>query len=79
MVVVNETDETSASHSVFAQAFVEVLQENTGSLSVVELYGRVFDKMDRRARGVGGMPEPELRVIRAAGHESEGDYFFIKN
>jgi len=25
------------------------------------------------------MPEPELRVIRAAGHESEGDYFFVKN
>ena len=79
MVVVDETDETSASHSVFAQAFVEVLQENTGSLSVVELYGRVFDKMDRRSRGVGGLPEPELRVIRAAGHESEGDYFFVKN
>lgn len=79
MVVIDETDETVAAHSVFARAFMDVLQENTGSISVVELYGRVFDKMDRLARGRGAMPEPELRVIRAAGHESEGDYFFVKN
>jgi len=78
-VVSDADDATSPSHSVFATAFIDVLEENTGSMSVVELYGRVFDKMDRLLRGLGPMPEPELRVIRAAGHESEGDYFFVKN
>jgi len=78
-VVVDESADAETSHSVFAAAFIDVLEENTGSLSVVELYGRVFDRMDRLLRGLGPMPEPELRVIRAAGHESEGDYFFVKN
>jgi hypothetical protein len=78
-VVADENDSSAPGNSVFAAAFIDVLEENTGSLSVVELYGRVFDKMDRLLRGQGPMPEPELRVIRAAGHESEGDYFFVKN
>jgi hypothetical protein len=78
-VVVDEDNGDATGHSVFAAAFIDVLEENTGSLSVVELYGRVFDKMDRLLRGLGPMPEPELRVIRAAGHQSEGDYFFVKN
>lgn len=74
-------DATSASadHSIFANAFIDVLETNSGSMSVVELYGRVFDRMYASLEKVGIEQEPELRVIRAAGHESEGDFFFVAN
>ncbi|MGD8869031.1 MAG: caspase family protein [Gemmatimonadales bacterium] len=66
-----------ASHSVFAAALIEVLQNATGPMSVIELYGRVFDRMYDRLASLGLHQEPELRVIRGAGHESEGDFFFV--
>ena len=53
-----------AKHSVFARAFIGVLEESEGAVSVIELYGRVFDRM---------------YDVRAAGHESEGDFFFVAN
>jgi hypothetical protein len=65
-------------HSVFANAFLEVLQNSSGTMSVVELYGRVFDRMYARLTQMGLTQEPELRVIRAAGHQSEGDFFFVR-
>ena len=65
-------------HSVFANAFLEVLQNSSGTMSVVELYGRVFDRMYAKLAQMGLTQEPELRVIRAAGHQSEGDFFFVR-
>lgn len=69
----------TAQHSMFAGAFIDVLQSNTGAMSIVELYGRVFDKMYGSSAGAKLGQEPELRVIRAAGHQSEGDFFFVRN
>ncbi|MFK7895800.1 MAG: caspase family protein [Myxococcota bacterium] len=66
-------------HSVFAGALIEVLQQSEGPMSVVELYGRVFDRMYDALKSTGIKQEPELRVIRAAGHQSEGDFFFVAN
>ena len=68
-----------AEHSVFASAFIGVLEESDGPMSVVEIYGRVFDRMYDALQGSALEQEPELRVIRAAGHESEGDFFFVAN
>jgi len=68
-----------AEHSIFAQAFIDVLEEGTGPMSVVEVYGRVFDRMYTALADSGIEQEPELRVIRAAGHQSEGDFFFVAN
>jgi hypothetical protein len=45
----------------------------------VETYGRVFDQMYASSAGAKLSQEPELRVIRAAGHQSEGDFFFVRN
>ena len=50
-----------------------------GPISVVELYGRVFDHMYDALARIGLDQEPELRVIRAAGHQSEGDFFLVPN
>ena len=69
----------TAEHSIFADALIEVLQQNSGSMSVVELYGRVFDQMYASLQHAGLEQEPELKVIRAAGHESEGDFLFVAN
>lgn len=74
-------DATSAEaeHSVFANAFIDILENSRGSMSVIEIYGRLFDRMYEALRDTGINQEPELRVIRAAGHESEGDFFFVRN
>jgi hypothetical protein len=66
-------------HSVFAKAFIEVLEASSGTMSIVELYGRIFDRMDSTLARIGLNQEPELRIIRAAGHQSEGDFFFVRN
>ena len=76
--VLDATGPTSE-HSVFASALINVLEKNSGSISVVELYGRVFDHMYDTLSRMGLNQEPELRVIRAAGHQSEGDFFFVAN
>jgi hypothetical protein len=46
-------------------------------MSVIELYGRIFDRMYEGLSAVGLEQEPELRVIRAAGHQSDGDFYFV--
>ena len=48
-----------------------------GCAAATELYGRVFDRMYESLNRLGLTQEPELRVIRAAGHQSEGDFFFV--
>lgn len=69
----------SAEHSMFASAFIDVLRKNAGAMSIVEIYGRVFDQMYASSASAKLSQEPELRVIRAAGHQSEGDFFFVRN
>ena len=66
----------TATHSVFARAFIDVLQRNSGSLSIAELYGRVFVEMDEALEKVGLSQEPQLRAIGAARH-GWGDFYFV--
>lgn len=58
-------------HSVFASAFVKVLQGNKGVLEGTELFSRI-----RRPVMVNSDQTPEYADIRKAGHEG-GDFLFI--
>jgi hypothetical protein len=57
-------------HSVFARAFIDVLQDNDGALRIQELFSRVVLKLDSRQRELGLSQVPQLRPIRAADHVS---------
>lgn len=63
-------------HSVFAGAFIDVLQSNQGVLSSVALYRDVFERVAVAARRQGIEQLPQLRPIRPAGHEW-GEFFFV--
>lgn len=66
----------SGGHSVFAGAFIDVLQRNQGVLSSVALYRDVFERVAVSARRLGMEQLPQLRPIRPAGHEW-GEFFFV--
>lgn len=72
-----DTTGPDSQHSVFASAFIDILEGSEGPMSVIELYGRIFDRMYAGLAAVGLEQEPELRVIRAAGHQSDGDFYFV--
>jgi hypothetical protein len=63
-------------HSVFARAFIETLEQNSGLMSAIGLYGAVFERVATAARALGLEQLPQLRPIRPAGHEW-GDFFFV--
>ena len=72
-----DTTGPNSQHSVFASAFIDILEGSEGPMSVIELYGRIFDRMYEGLSAVGLEQEPELRVIRAAGHQSDVDFYFV--
>jgi hypothetical protein len=62
--------------SVFARAFIDVLQSNSQVLSTPALYTEIEAKM-KTADASSHLGEvPEFKVIRAAGDDL-GDFFFI--
>lgn len=63
-------------HSVFARAFLDVLDSNDRLLASPELYLQLRDRVAQGARAAGYEQLPELRSIKAAGHEV-GDFFFL--
>jgi len=69
-------DNAGGNNSVFARAFLEVLESNTGILRGPELFLKVRDIVSARARAVDYEQEPEFKAIRFAGHEA-GDFFFV--
>jgi hypothetical protein len=63
-------------HSVFAAAFLEELEKNNDVLTGPTLYVKVLQRLESEY-GVEGLPqEPELKVIKGAGHEA-GDFFLV--
>jgi hypothetical protein len=62
--------------SVFARAFLDVLGSNTGVLSAPALYLQVQSRVKEADRRNHVTELPELKAIKAAGHEL-GDFFFI--
>lgn len=71
-VVVTETQ----GHSVFARALLDVLESNEQVLTAPELFLRVRQRVRESVATVGSGVEPELKVIKDAGHEV-GDFFFV--
>lgn len=65
-------DSGSHGHSVFANAFLSVLQENTGILEGARLFSQLRSRVILAADQT-----PEYADIRKAGHEG-GDFIFMK-
>ena len=65
-------DEGGGGHSVFAQAFLRALGENTGVLDGTGLFSRI-----RRPVMLDSDQTPEYADIRKAGHEG-GDFLFVR-
>lgn len=64
-------EDGSGQHSIFAKAFIDILQENTSYLDGTELFSKI-----RRPVILGADQTPEYSDIRRAGHEG-GDFIFL--
>jgi uncharacterized caspase-like protein len=69
-------DEGGRGNSVFARAFLDVLESNRGVLSAPSLFVQLQGKVKRGAAGAGFAQAPEFKAIKGAGHEI-GDFFFV--
>ncbi len=70
-------DNLGRGHSLFARAFIDVLEKSEGILSGPELFLKVREIVAGRAEASGLKQEPVLKAIKGAGHEV-GDFFFVK-
>ncbi|MDI5933191.1 caspase family protein [Halomonas kalidii] len=68
-------DRTDRPHSLFSRSLIEVLEHNQEVLRENMLFAQVAVNVRRRASGTEGQT-PEMRPIRAAGHEG-GDFYFV--
>jgi hypothetical protein len=71
-------DNIGQGHSVFARAFLEVLENTDQILSAPDLFLQVREQVAVRAKAIGFEQVPEFKVIKGAGHEV-GDFFFVRN
>lgn len=69
-------DEGSGGNSVFARAFLDELESNTGILSSPELFNEIRKRVEVAAAKNEFVQTPEFKSIKGAGHEV-GDFFFI--
>lgn len=63
-------------HSVFAQSFLAVLQENQDLIEGERLYHEVAQRVLDKASRFGVDQQPEYAQLRLAGHEA-GDFLFV--
>jgi len=71
-------DSGGGQHSVFAKAFLNVLQKNTGLMEDYELYRAVSGNVKRSASLVGFQQEPLYSAMLHAGHQGS-PFFFVSN
>jgi uncharacterized protein len=69
-------DEGSGGNSVFARAFIDELEANTGIMSSPELFSRIRKRVEVAAEHNKFVQKPEFKSIKGAGHEV-GDFFFV--
>ena len=69
-------DSGNSGHSVFANAFFEVLKQNTGILEGYKIYRDVSEKVRRQAAKYNVEQTPQYAPILHAGHEA-GEFFFV--
>jgi hypothetical protein len=68
-------DSGGGEHSIFAQAFLEVLQQNDGILESYTLYRHVQTKVKSRGAALRTEQNPQYAPIKYAGHEA-GEFLF---
>ncbi len=69
-------DAAGGDHSVFARAFLEVLQSNTGIIEGQRLYLQVAERVAAVPEAADIGQVPQYAPIKYAGHEA-GDFFFV--
>ena len=69
-------DTSGTGNSIFANALIAELEANDGVLTTPSLYISLRDRVRRAAAKQNFDQEPELKVIKRAGHEV-GDFFFV--
>ena len=69
-------DEGGQGNSIFARAFLEVLESNQGVLSAAALFFRLQQQVSEAAARTGFDQKPEFKSIKSAGHEV-GDFFLV--
>lgn len=69
-------DEGGAGNSVFAKAFLDVLDGNNGILTAPALFSLVQGKVKEASLHNHFAQQPEFKSIKGAGHEV-GDFFFV--
>ncbi|MES2825564.1 MAG: caspase family protein [Pseudomonadota bacterium] len=69
-------DGANGEHSIFANALINLLEKNEGVLREDMLFAQVAVNVRQQAKANKLEQTPEMRPIRAAGHEG-GDFYFI--
>jgi hypothetical protein len=69
-------DAGGGGNSVFARAFITVLEANQGILAAPELFSRITERVAASALQNKFVQKPEFKSIKGAGHEV-GDFFFV--
>ena len=69
-------DGINGEHSIFANALINLLEKNEGILREDMLFSQVAVNVRQQAKANDLEQTPEMRPIRAAGHEG-GDFYFI--
>ena len=69
-------DQGGGGNSVFAQAFISELENNSGLLTTPALFLQVRDKVSEAAARQDFNQVPEIKALKRAGHEV-GDFFFV--
>ena len=65
-------------HSIFAEAFIEVLSSSDGVVEAYDLFASVQEKVRNSAASIGLEQDPRYSPIQFAGHES-GEFLFVGN
>ena len=71
-------DTGGGEHSIFAKAFLEVLEENEDVLEGYRLYRAVHERVKQTAAELRVDQEPQYAPIKYAGHEA-GEFFLLPN
>jgi hypothetical protein len=69
-------DEGGQGNSVFARAFLDVLEANQGVMSAAGLFVRVKERVQKSAARLEFKETPEFKAIKGAGH-GIGDFFLV--
>lgn len=69
-------DGGGGAHSIFAKAFLQVLQSNTGLLEGHSVYRDVLGQVRKAATALNQDQVPDYAPIKHAGHEA-GEFFFV--